>query len=116
MSITIIAGSRTITDPQTVSDAVEKSGFIIEKIITGGCNGVDIVAEQYAMQNNIPIEVFLADWKKYGRAAGPVRNKQMAEHADSLIAIMPEGGSKGTRSMILEAEKKGLKIYVHIVR
>jgi hypothetical protein len=57
-----------------------------------------------------------ADWKTHGRAAGPIRNRAMAEYADALIAIYRKGKlTPGTRNMISEARKRGLKIYEHVI-
>ena len=45
-------------------------------ILSGHCSGVDLMGERYAMENGFQIELFLPEWKKYGRAAGPIRNKK----------------------------------------
>ena len=108
----IIAGSRNGTDYQTVENAIELSEYKITKIISGGCRGVDKLGEHYAKEHKIPLEVIEADWAKYGKAAGPKRNQQMAEKADALIAILYPR-SKGTRSMIKIALKQGLKVFIH---
>ena len=108
----IIAGSRNETNYDVVKNAIEFSEYKITKIISGGCRGVDRFGEQYAKENNIPLQVFKADWAKYGKAAGPKRNRAMAEEADALIAILyPK--SRGTRDMIKQALKRGLKVFVH---
>lgn len=108
---TIIAGSRDITYIGFVKEAVAESRFNITEIISGGARGVDLLAERYAAQNNIPCRVFEADWNTHKKAAGPIRNAEMAKHADALIAIW-DGESRGTRNMIETATKKGLKVYI----
>ena len=108
---TIIAGSRTITDLKIVEDAIKESGFDIDTVICGGAKGVDKLGELWARRNMLFIEYFYPDWDLYGKAAGPIRNKQMAENADALIAIW-DGVSKGTKSMIDLATKQGLEIFV----
>jgi hypothetical protein len=55
--------------------------------------------------------VFPADWKTHGKAAGPIRNRQMAKNAEALIALW-DGNSRGTKNMIETATKLGLKVYV----
>jgi 2-keto-3-deoxy-6-phosphogluconate aldolase len=55
------------------------------EIVSGTAKGVDSSGEFYASWNHIPVKQFPADWKKYGKAAGPIRNKQMAEYADAAI-------------------------------
>ena len=69
-------------------------------IIVSGCaSGADAIGERYAKENGFKIEKYPADWKNYGRSAGPKRNKQMAEVSDYVICFW-DGKSKGTRSMI----------------
>lgn len=109
---TIIAGSRTITDIKKVYRAVSDSGFDITQIISGCASGVDKLGEEYATFMQIPIARYPANWNLYGKSAGFIRNKEMAENADALIAIW-DGESKGTKHMIDIANKRGLKIYVH---
>lgn len=83
-------------------------------MVSGGANGVDLLGEQWACSWGIPVKQFMADWSKHGRAAGPIRNRQMAEYADALIAIW-DGQSRGTKSMIRESRKAGLDVYeVHV--
>lgn len=107
----IVAGSRTITDYNVVKEAVESSQFEITCIISGGARGVDDLAVEYGQRNNINVEVYRADWTKYGRSAGPIRNTEMARIADALIAIW-DGESPGTRNMIDTAKKYKLDIYI----
>lgn len=109
---TIIAGSRSIADPETVAAAVEASGFEIAEVVSGCCRGVDRLGERWARRHGIPIQRFPADWQKHGKAAGPIRNRSMADYADALIAIW-DGESRGTANMIEEAEKRGLKVFVY---
>jgi hypothetical protein len=111
---TIIAGSRTIHDYDNVLEAVSRSGFEITMVVSGGAFGVDRMGEGYARSHHIPFTVFKPDWNTHGKAAGPYRNRQMVEYADALIAIW-DGKSRGTKSTIDLAKKKGIPIYVHIV-
>ena len=109
---TIIAGSRTATMQDTMN-ALEFSDFSdITEIVSGCARGADSHGEKIAQQAGIPVKRFPADWNKYGNAAGPIRNRTMAEYADALIAVW-NGRSKGTANMIEQAQAKGLRIYVH---
>lgn len=108
---TIIAGSRHIDDYNLVSQAIEDSGFEITEVVSGGCRGVDKLGEKWALGHGIPIEHFQADWQNFGRAAGPVRNRGMAQYADALIALLTKD-SKGTKDMIKQAHIYGLKIFI----
>ena len=108
---TIIAGSRTLTNYDTVLDAVVNSGFIITKILSGGARGVDSVGEVIARDFNIPIAVYPADWNTLGKVAGFIRNEAMALDADALIAVW-DGRSPGTKHMIKLANRLKLKVYI----
>lgn len=95
----IIAGSRKIDDYKLVVDTITKSGYDITEVVSGCATGVDRLGEQWARANNIPITEMPADWNRYGRSAGPYRNRAMAEYADAAIVIW-DGESRGTRNMI----------------
>jgi predicted Rossmann fold nucleotide-binding protein DprA/Smf involved in DNA uptake len=108
---TIIAGGRTITDYSLVLSAIGESEFEITEIVSGMAPGVDTLAVQYSQENNLPLAEFHADWNQYKKAAGPIRNREMANYADALIAIW-DGESRGTKNMIEEATKRGLSVFV----
>lgn len=108
---TIIAGSRGITDIRRVVAAVADSGFTISEVVSGGARGVDRLGEQYAARNGVPVRRFIPDWDGKGKVAGFIRNREMAEYADALIAIW-DGQSRGTWNMIEEARKRNLKVFV----
>lgn len=112
--ITIIAGSRNIWDYNKVKAAVKNSGFDIDTVVSGTAGGVDRLGERWAKDNDIDVKRFPAEWGKYGKRAGYLRNKKMAEIADALVAIW-DGKSKGTKHMINIAEEKGLKVYIEKV-
>lgn len=110
---TIVAGSRDITEYQLVHDAIYTSPWLITEIVSGGARGVDTLGEQAAAAFGIPTKIFPADWDTHKRAAGPIRNQQMAEYSEGLIAIW-DGKSTGTWDMIKRARKH--KLRVHIVQ
>ncbi len=111
---TIIAGSRGITDSKVVEDAVISSGFSPTEVLCGTARGVDLLGKVLANQMGIPVKDYPADWDVDGRGAGYKRNIVMADNADALIAVW-DGKSRGTKHMIDTANKKGLKVYVHIL-
>ena len=111
---TIIAGSRTITDIKHVLDAAAVCGWLISEVVSGTARGVDLLGEQAAAMAGVPVKRFPADWDKYGKKAGYLRNMQMAEYAEALLAIW-DGISAGTNHMINIAKTKGLRTYVHTV-
>lgn len=111
----IIAGGRDFNDfnflENKVSEVLKKLDSNEIEIVSGGAKGVDAMGEKYAQKNGYPIKIFPADWSKYGRGAGPVRNKEMAKYATHLIAFW-NGESKGTKSMINLAKKNDLNVTV----
>lgn len=76
--------------------------------------GVDTLAVEFASKYNIPIKPFPANWDKYGRAAGPIRNSQMANYADSLICCW-DGKSRGSKNMIETMQKMSKLVYIHYI-
>lgn len=84
---TIIAGSRNITDVEVVTRAIERSGIKISLVLSGKAKGVDILGELWARENNISVEGFLPDWKRFGRSAGLKRNIEMIENADAIRSL-----------------------------
>jgi hypothetical protein len=93
----IIAGSRNVTDLDLVAGAIEASGFPISEVVSGGAPGVDTLAEQWAREHGIPVTRFPAEWSRYGRRAGPIRNKEMAVYGEALIVVW-DGKRAGTKS------------------
>ncbi len=113
----IIAGSRSYPafdyingGADGVHRAVVASGLEIATVISGVARGADTAAILWAEGRGIPVERYPADWEKYGKKAGPIRNQQMADVADALIALW-DGKSRGTRDMIERMANKPTIIY-----
>ena len=83
----------------------------VTEIVSGGARGIDTDAETFAKCNNIKMTVFLPEYDRYGRGAPIVRNKQIVDYADEVIAFW-DGKSKGTLSVIKYCEKQNKKITV----
>lgn len=112
----IIAGGRDFMDYNLLKEKVNK--ILQEKkvthkivIISGCARGADTLGLRYASENALNVEEYPADWDKYGKKAGYVRNVEMAENADALIAFW-DGKSKGTKHMIDIATERNLPIRV----
>jgi hypothetical protein len=112
---TIIAGSRDKVSYQDVVNAIKTCPWTMTEVVCGKARGADTFGETYAYNASIPVKEFPADWKGLGKAAGPIRNAQMGDYADALIAVW-DGESRGTKNMIDYATKKGLKIHIHIIK
>jgi len=115
----IIAGSRGLGSADTMN-ALESSGWkdAITEVVCGKADGPDSHGEMWAQYHGIPVEFFPADWGRYGKAAGPLRNTRMAEYASkgpergALMAVW-DGKSAGTAHMITAAIWHGLWVYVY---
>lgn len=116
----VIAGSRSLSNPKLVAEAIEASGFPVTEVVSGGARGIDRLGEQWARHKGLPVKKFEPNWRPDGpsgevnRAAGHDRNRAMADYADGLIAIW-DGVSPGTLGMIQAATERGLAVYVHRV-
>ena len=113
----IVAGSRTITDYRAVEVIIDRSRFMITEFVSGAApRGVDALGERYAVAHGFIPRLFPADWDNLGKGAGFIRNQQMEEYSDALIAIW-DGVSKGTMDMVNRMRKAGKPIQlarVHI--
>lgn len=109
----IVAGSRNFNNysllEKTLNSFSETHGSI--EIVSGGARGADTLGERYAKEHNCPLKVFPAEWDKFGKGAGYIRNAEMAAYADALVAFW-DGQSKGTKHMIELAQRSGLTVQV----
>lgn len=108
----VIAGSRDFNDYTLLSKAVDKHlGDKVDNakiiIISGTAPGADQLGERYAKERGYKLECYPADWGHYGKAAGPVRNMNMANVADDVIVFW-DGESSGTKNMIETAKAKNI--------
>lgn len=112
----IIAGGRHFKDYELLK---EKCDYYLKNklkefqvvIVSGNAAGADFLGERYAQERGLQCDARSAEWKKYGKSAGFIRNKEMAEIADALIAFW-DGNSRGTANMINLAKSKGLRVAV----
>ncbi len=111
----IIAGSRDFCDYDKFCGITDNflKGIVKHKKITvlsGNCRGTDSLAKRYAKEKGYCLELHPADWTTYGKKAGPIRNREMVESADCVLAFY--SGSKGTESLIKLALKKGITMLI----
>lgn len=109
----IIAGSRKFNDYEILRDFCDyllankvADGYKII-IISGHAQGADMLGERYAKERGYELIIMEANWTKYKKGAGRVRNNKMAEIGNALIAF-PIGDSPGTRHMLEAARKNNL--------
>jgi hypothetical protein len=94
-----IIGSRSFNNIELIQEVLKEYIYTTKMVISGGAKGADKLAQDWAIQNDIPVKIFLPDWTKFGKAAGVIRNKQIVLDADFCI-IFWDGKSKGTKNTI----------------
>lgn len=113
----IICGGREFNDYDLLKEACDY--YLARKfengekiiIVSGGARGADTLGEKYAKEKGLEIERYPANWEKYGKKAGYLRNRQMAEVSNACIAFLSAyGENKGTKNMISIAREKKLLV------
>lgn len=112
----VIAGSRGFSNYKLLKESCDNALREKKKeynviIVSGNAKGADKAGEKYANDENLGLEIYPADWKKFGKSAGFRRNEKMAEIADMLIAFW-NGESHGTKHMIDICKEKGIETIV----
>lgn len=108
---TIVAGSRDDVSRNDLEIALDGLHWEVSVLLCGCARGADTIGREWAEENKVPIELYPANWERFGRRAGYRRNEEMSERAEALIALW-NGISKGTAHMIQISNKKGLPIRV----
>ena len=108
MKVAVI-GSRGFNKYELLKETLSK--LEITLVVSGGAKGADSLGEQYANENQIPTKIFLPDWKKHGRAAGMLRNTDIINEAEMVVAFW-DGESKGTKDSITKAQKQNKKVLI----
>lgn len=84
------------------------------KLLIRGARGADSLAETYAKNNKVLFRLFEADWNKYGKPAGFIRNTQMLEYIEpnGLLVSFWDGESRGTKDTIEKAFHRKLAVII----
>ncbi len=109
----LVCGGRNFNDALTLGSwlgGIHKQQGI-SLLIEGGAPGADFMARKFAEWQGIPTKTFEADWDRHGRAAGPIRNKQMLDEGQPDLVVAFEGG-KGTKNMVSQAVEAGVRVIV----
>ncbi|WP_292229357.1 SLOG family protein [Brevundimonas sp.] len=108
----LICGGRDYSDERSFSlqmSAINEQYGPFTCVIHGAASGADAFAARYAARELIPVESYPADWRKHGRAAGPIRNEQMLrEGRPDLVVAFP--GGRGTANMVALARGSGVRV------
>jgi hypothetical protein len=110
----LVTGGREFEDRTRLVEVLDRlhQERGVTSLIHGAAKGADTLAGEWAESHGISVLACPADWRRYRRAAGPIRNKQMLiEHSPDLVVAFP--GGTGTAHMISLAEKAGVEV-VHI--
>jgi len=114
MRYLIVAGGRNFSDYVLAYEQIHQCVQSIDDevaIVSGGAKGADTMGEAYALLYDLPLIRYLAKWGEHGRAAGPIRNSEMAEIGTDLLAFW-DGQSRGTKDMITKAKSKGMAVTI----
>jgi len=112
----LICGSRNFSDTETIKkfiDSLPDDSTIIE----GEAKGADSLARNCATERGLIVEKYPADWKKYGKSAGPIRNKQMLDEGepDYVVGYTTEiENSRGTRNMLNQATERDIPSFLNV--
>jgi len=107
----LVCGSRTWSDTGAIAQVLDH--LKIHLIIQGGAKGADQCAKDYAEKMELPCLQFNAEWTRYGRAAGPMRNQRMLEEGRPDLVVAAHTNlekSKGTKDMVKRAKKFGVPV------
>lgn len=99
-----IIGSRTFNDYKLLCDHLEKHLNTTTMVISGAARGADSLGEKWAKENSIKTLIFPAEWDKYGKRAGYIRNEDIIKNCDLCIAFW-DGTSKGTTHSVSLCKK-----------
>lgn len=110
-----ISGSRdaNVNNKDEIEKALDglKAEIPLLEILVGDCRGLDAITKDWADRNRVPVTVFEADWKAYGKGAGPIRNKEMVMKAQKLVVFPREGSkNKGSADATKHAVAKGIPV------
>lgn len=101
----IVAGGRDYSNQNIVNYYIDRVKDVCDSrglnlvIVCGMATGADTLGRNYAIYNGLEVLEFPADWNRYGKSAGYIRNKEMGDVADSAIVFW-DGRSKGSKLMI----------------
>ena len=108
-----VVGSRNFNNYKIMKDFIFSKFDLseIDTVVSGGARGADTLAEKFAHENNLLLIVKEAEWDKYGRSAGPRRNKLIVEEADVVVAF-PTPSSRGTWNTVNLAKEAGKRVEI----
>ena len=114
----LVSGDRNWTDRKYIEDVLSAFAAMvpIEVLIEGEAGGVDVMARDWADSHYVQVAPYPAQWRTFGKRAGPIRNQQMLDEGkpDIVIAFHPQiWDSKGTRDMMTRALRAGIPVHLY---
>ena len=108
----LVTGGRNYFDRHSLFCALDAThqAYGITKVIEGGAFGADRIAREWAQKRGVSYIEYRADWKKHGKNAGPIRNREMAEKENPDVVIACPGG-RGTKNMKSIARELGIVVW-----
>lgn len=109
----LVCGGRDFSDAELLRDCLNEllERYPITTVVHGAARGADSLAGEWAEDCGLLVEEYPADWNKYGKAAGPIRNQQMLESltpGEDIVVAFP--GGRGTQDMIDRSRKAGVYV------
>lgn len=107
----LICGGRNFNNFDQVKKVMDEihARTPVETVISGKARGADSLEEKWAIENNIPVDPYPANWNDHGKAAGPIRNQQMLDEGKPDLVVAFPGGN-GTLDMIRRANRGNVKV------
>lgn len=105
----LVCGGRDYRDAGRVNAELSALRSQMSGLMCGGAPGADTLAWDWGWSHNFQCERYMADWKKHGKAAGPIRNQRMLEEGKPDI-VLAFGGGRGTADMIRRARSAGVPV------
>jgi len=106
-----VIGSRSFDNYSLLCVTLNQYLETTQKVVSGGARGADRMGVHWAQSNDIPYEEFLPDYEQYGKQAPFIRNKDIVNNSDLVVAFW-DGKSAGTKHSLNYAKIRGVKSVV----
>lgn len=119
----LVCGGRHFEDYNKLKGVLEKELNLKNltsqdvEIVSGHCKGADMLGERWAKETKASVKIFPADWVKYKKSAGPIRNKQMIDYINGfenkMVVAFVSPNSKGTKQTVRLAQKNSIPVIIN---
>lgn len=107
----VLTGGRDYDDAENTKKILRAVGPAATRFLVGDCpTGLDFIAREWLLETGIEHQIFSADWKTHGRAAGPLRNRAMCNAAAPGAILVAFPGGRGTNDCVYAAKLKGIPV------